>query len=133
MTETTTPAQDLAAVEQYLKFWNASTSGQRQRLAAETFSEDVAYHVPLGVMHGQKELIGFLGRFAQQLPTYAFVARSQPERHHDRARLQWELMVGNDSFATGTDVLEIDENGRIASVTGFLDRAPEGFDPHATT
>jgi hypothetical protein len=130
MTETATPAPDTTIVEQYLRFWNAPASGQ-QRLAAEIFTQDVAYHVPLGVMRGQEQLIGFREQFAREQPDYAFVARSRPERHHDRARLQWELWVGNTSFATGTDVLEIDEHGRIASVTGFLDRAPEDFAPHA--
>ncbi|MFF4114362.1 hypothetical protein ACFY0P_12930 [Streptomyces sp. NPDC001714] len=35
------------------------------------------------------------------------------------------------SLATGTDVLRLDTDGRISSVTVFLDRAPEGFDPAA--
>jgi len=28
-------------------------------------------------------------------------------------------------------VLTLDGQGRIATITTFLDRAPEGFDPHA--
>lgn len=133
MSETTTTptSPDLTVVEQYVAFWNARTPGQQQRLATEVFTDEVTYHVPLGIMRGPEQLIGFLEQFAQHQPDYSFRARNQPERHHDRARLQWELLVGEESFATGTDVLELDENGRIASISGFLDRAPEGFDPHA--
>jgi hypothetical protein len=61
----------------------------------------------------------------------SFRSRQEPEFHHDRARLKWEIMVGDTSFAEGTDVLAFDADGRIDSVTAFLDRAPEGFDPHA--
>jgi hypothetical protein len=35
--------------------------------------------------------------------------------------------VDGKSFATGTDVLELDDQGRIAAISSFLDRAPEGF------
>ena len=48
-----------------------------------------------------------------------------------QATVGMELVVGGESFATGTDVLELDDTGRIVSITGFLDRAPAGFDPDA--
>ncbi|MFH8381496.1 hypothetical protein ACH4E7_11205 [Kitasatospora sp. NPDC018058] len=35
------------------------------------------------------------------------------------------------SFAAGTDVVQLDEDGRITAVTVFVDRAPEGFDAAA--
>ena len=41
---------------------------------------------------------------------------------------QGEIVVGGTRFAAGTDVLVLDETGRIASVTGFVDQFPEGFD-----
>jgi len=121
-----------AAVERYIRFWNAETPGDQRRLAAETYAEGVSYCTPVGVMHGSEELIGFRDQFAQHSPGYSFRARTAPEAHHDRARLQWELVVDGTTFATGTDVLELDDGGRIVSVTGFLDRPPAGFDPDAT-
>jgi hypothetical protein len=133
MTASTTapePARALSTVERYVEFWNATDADDQQRLAAATFADGVGYRTPLGVMQGAGELIGFRNQFAQQSPGYELRARTQPEAHHDRARLQWELLVGGESFATGTDVLEIDEAGRIVTITTFMDRAPEGFDPH---
>jgi hypothetical protein len=131
MTDTVPTAAALGAVDRYVAFWNAGTPAEQSRLAAETFADDVRCHVPIGVMRGAEELIGFRDRFAQHAPDYAFRPRSEPEAHHDRARLQWEIVTGAGTFATGTDVLEVDASGRIAAVTGFLDRAPEGFDPDA--
>ncbi|MFD8706791.1 hypothetical protein ACFV1W_30020 [Kitasatospora sp. NPDC059648] len=60
--------------------------------------------------------------------------RRAPEVHHQRARVEWELLTGeagDTSFATGTDIVQLDEDGRISAVTVFLDRAPEGFDAAA--
>lgn len=125
----TTPG--LSAVERYVDFWNARAGEEQQRLAAEAFTDGVSYRAPIGVLRGPEELIDFRNQFAERTPDYSFQPRKAPEAHHDRARLQWELTVGGRSFATGTDVLEVDESGRIVSVTGFVDRAPEGFDPHA--
>jgi hypothetical protein len=113
---------DLEAVEQYVAFWNATADGH--------FAEQVAYRAPIGVLRGVHELAGFRDQFAEHQPGYVFRPRTDPQTHHGRARLQWELTVDGTSFATGTDFLEIDEQGRIAAVAGFLDRAPEGFEHH---
>jgi SnoaL-like domain len=116
-----------STIEQYLAFWNAGSSDEQQRLAAATLAEQVSYHAPVRVMHGTDELIAFRNQFAEHVPGYVFRARSEPEEHHDRARLQWELVVHGESFATGTDVMEFDDRGRVRAVVSFLDRAPEGF------
>ncbi len=124
--DTRTPA----VVDRYVRFWNAATADERARLAAETFADDVGYRVPLGIMHGAEQLIGFRDDFARRFPDYVFRDRAEPDAHHDRIRVPWELSTGGETFATGTDVLELGPDGRIAAITGFLDRAPAGFRPH---
>lgn len=130
MTEQNSPVAappSLAAVDHYVEFWNAETAYEQQRSAARAFSTGVSYHAPVGVLRGPNELIDFRDRFAQHSPDYVFRPRTEPVGHHDRARVQWELVVDGKTFATGTDVLELDQDGRIGSITAFLDRAPEGF------
>jgi hypothetical protein len=127
MTESST----MAAVDRYVAFWNAGTGEEQQHAATAAFADGVGYHVPLGVMRGAEELIDFRNELAARMPDYRFQPRTEPDTHHDRARLQWGLVVAGESFAAGTDVLEIDETGRIVSITGFVDRAPAGFDPDA--
>ena len=121
------PIPALVAIEQYVAFWNAATAEEQQRLAAGTFSDNVSYHAVAGVLRGAGELIGFRNQFAQHSPGYVFRPREEPQAHHGRARLQWELVVAGKSFAAGSDTLEFDDRGRIAVITTFLDRAPEGF------
>lgn len=121
------PSRGPDAVEQYVAFWNATNADEQQRPAATPFSDQLSYYAPVGVLRGIDELIGFRNQFAQHSPDYVFRPRTQPQAHHGRARLQWELVVAGESFATGTDVLELDDDGRIVAITTFLDRAPEGF------
>lgn len=126
----TTADSPADTIARYLRFWNAPCDEQEQ-LGAGVFTDDVAYVAPIGVRTGVAELVSFAKQFRDGAGAYELVTRTGPEIHHDRARLGWELVVGGTSLAEGTDVLVLDASGRVASITTFLDRAPEGFDPHA--
>ncbi len=119
-------------VERYVRFWNTAEPGEQRRLAAETFTDDVRYHAVVGVRTGPQALIDFHDQFTGHQGAALFRRREQPQIHHDRARLAWEIELdGGRPFAAGTDLLVFEPDGRISSVSTFLDRAPEGFDPHA--
>ncbi|WP_225848963.1 nuclear transport factor 2 family protein [Streptomyces sp. HPF1205] len=142
MTDTTAqPATGEAAaaghaeqLDRYISFWNADTETEQHRLAAAVFADDVEYRALIGVLTGPQALIDFRNRFTGHMGDVALRLREQPQVHHDRARLRWEILIDNGvgdstSFATGTDVIQLDEDGRIGSITVFLDRAPDGFTP----
>ncbi|GAA2202092.1 MULTISPECIES: isomerase [Streptomyces] len=117
-------------VDAYLLFWNADTAEERDRAAETAFADGVAYRAPIGLLDGTEALTDFRERFVGHMDRAAFRLRGRPQTHHARARLAWEIVTGDgDSFAEGTDILDLGEDGRIRSVTVFLDRAPEGFDP----
>lgn len=134
MTETTatTTAQHRATVDDYVRFWNAATPQEQRRLSAAAFTDDVRYHALIGVLSGPAALIGFREEFARHMGTVVFRPRQEPQIHHGRARLMWEIEAGGKNpFATGTDVLVFAPDGRVGSVSAFIDQAPEGFDPDA--
>ncbi|MFD7975374.1 nuclear transport factor 2 family protein [Streptomyces sp. NPDC059071] len=132
MTEVTVPHTCAQPVEEYVRFWNAGTEEERHRAAAAAFAEDVEYRAPIGLLSGTQALGDFRERFAGHLGAVEFRLRERPQTHHGRARIAWEILTGDGaSFAMGTDILQFDTTGRISSVTVFLDRAPEGFDPEA--
>jgi hypothetical protein len=84
----------------------------------------------MAFMSGPGQVIGFRNQFAQHAADYSFRPRTVPETH-TTAPGWMAVITGRGDFATGTDVLELDDAGRITSITGFLDQATEGFDPHA--
>ncbi|WP_181807473.1 nuclear transport factor 2 family protein [Streptomyces shenzhenensis] len=121
-------------LDQYVRFWNTGTEHEQRACAQAAFADGVEYRAQIGILSGTQALIDFRNQFAAHMGTVALRLREEPQVHHDRARLRWEILTGADaetSFATGTDVLHLDADGRISSVTVFLDRAPEGFDPEA--
>jgi hypothetical protein len=130
VTVTTRPTPT-EAVERYLQFWNAETPHEQRRIAADVFTDDIEYHAVPGVLSGTDALIDFRTRFTDHMGPVTYRARTSPDHHHDRTRLRWEIVLADGtSFATGTDVMNLAPDGRITSVTAFLDRAPEGFDHH---
>jgi hypothetical protein len=134
MTRTTasTTARHHQTIDRYLRFWNTSTPDDRHRLASEAFTEEIRTYAPIGILDGRQALIDFREQFVRHMGTVDFRARREPEIHHGRARLMWQLHTsGEEPFATGTDILIFGPDGRIGTVTTFLDKAPEGFDPHA--
>ncbi|HEX6446592.1 MAG TPA: nuclear transport factor 2 family protein [Streptosporangiales bacterium] len=132
MTETTALTSHEATVDRYLRFWNAATPDEQRRLAAETLAEDIEYRAPIGLLEGTQALIDFRDQVTGHLGSLSFHRRGDVQVHHDRARLPWRIEArGEETFAAGIDVLTFGPDGRIRSVVAFLDKAPEGFDPHA--
>lgn len=122
----------MTTTDRYVAFWNAPTPEAMRALGAEVFTGDLMYHAPVGVLTGAEALVGFATEFRQHMGAAVFTARSEPEEHHDRIRLRWEIVLPDGtSFAEGTDVISVEEDGRVRDVVSFLDRAPAGFDPDA--
>ncbi|MFD7074910.1 isomerase [Nocardioides sp. NPDC059952] len=130
MTTETTPRSPAATAEAYVSFWNLAADEQRT-LGATLFASDVARSTPIGESTGLEALIDFTRQFTEGVGAYTFVARAEPDSHHGHVRVRWEILKEEGSFAEGTDVLGLDRSGRIAAITAFIDRAPEGFDPDA--
>ncbi|MFE6647576.1 isomerase [Nocardioides sp. NPDC057772] len=130
MTTENTPRSPAATAEAYVSFWNLSAEEQRT-LGTTLFAADVARSTPIGESTGLEALIDFTGQFTEGVGAYTFVARAEPDSHHRHVRVRWEIRKDEGSFAEGTDVLGLDRSGRIATITAFIDRAPDGFDPDA--
>ncbi|WP_230207622.1 nuclear transport factor 2 family protein [Microlunatus sp. Gsoil 973] len=117
-------------LQHYIEFWNAETPELQRSVAGSIFHEPLEYHAPVGVLTGAESLIEFRTQFIDHMGSASLVVRRTPETHHDRARLLWEIqLAGGESFASGTDVIAFTTDGRICSISSFLDRAPEHF-PH---
>jgi hypothetical protein len=116
MTETT------AIAHQYIAAWNERDPGARRELVTATFAADADYVDPLMQGHGVDEIHAMIGAAQQQFPGHTFALHAGPDDHNDRLRFSWRLSsAGGDPVAGGTDFAVLAADGRIQSITGFLD------------
>lgn len=110
---------------QYLDVWNETDAGRRAALIAQTFTEDATYVDPMMQADGADALGTMIGGAQSHFAGHRFVVRGTPEGHNNRVRFSWSLAAdGAAPVAYGTDIAVVAADGRIQSVTGFLDTVP---------
>ncbi|MEU2968150.1 nuclear transport factor 2 family protein [Streptomyces ardesiacus] len=115
------------AVARYLEAWNAAPDAVAKAVAA-AWTEDGRYTDPLADVRGHEQIAAVVAAVHEQFPGFSFRLSGAVDGHHDTARFSWELVSGTDGAApvAGFDVITLDDEGRIRSVFGFLDRVPAG-------
>ncbi|KND37360.1 nuclear transport factor 2 family protein [Streptomyces acidiscabies] len=116
------------AVTRYFEAWNARDPEARAKAVAAAWTETGSYTDPLADVSGHAGITAVIAAAHEQFPGFAFRPTGTVDGHHDTARFSWELVNEADSSApvAGSDVVTLDEDGRIVSVLGFLDRVPDG-------
>jgi hypothetical protein len=114
-------------VERYLDIWNEPDADARRAAVADVYADAAQYVDPLVDVTGHDQISELIGAVQQQVPGHVFrLGDAGVDAHHNVARFSWELVPagGGESLAIGFDVAVIEEDGRISSVLGFLDKAP---------
>ena len=112
-------------IDRYLAGWNATDAGERWRLLQQHWSDDCRYVDPLVDVQGRAALDATIAAVHEQFPGFVFTPAGAVDAHHDVARFTWGLgPAGGDPVVIGFDVVTTDSDGRIRTVTGFLDRVP---------
>ena len=114
-------------VEQYLDTWNETDPHARGSAVASIWAEGARYVDPLADVAGRDEISALIGAVQEQVPGHVFrLGDNAVDAHHNVVRFSWELVPasGGEPLAIGFDVAVTDEDGRIGSVLGFLDKAP---------
>lgn len=112
-------------VDRYLTVWNETDATARRAAIEEVFADGVRYVDPLAAIEGRAALDGLIGAVQQQFPGLVFTPGGPVDAHHGQARFTWHLGApGAEPAVIGFDVAEIDADGRIATVLGFLDKVP---------
>jgi hypothetical protein len=112
-----------ALIDNYIAVWNEGDPERRRALIAQTWTDDASYVDPLMTGAGPDGIDEMIATAQQQFPGHRFELAGAPEAHHDRVRFTWHLKpaAGGDSIAIGTDFGIVAEDGRLRSVTGFLE------------
>ncbi|WP_354698364.1 hypothetical protein DSM112329_04038 [Paraconexibacter sp. AEG42_29] len=109
-------------VDDYLAAWNETDAAARRALVERVFTADAEYVDPHASGAGTDGIDALIAGVQQQFPDFRFTLAVAPESHNDRLRFSWHLgPAGGDPIALGLDVVTLAGDGRMQSVTGFLD------------
>lgn len=108
----------------YIAAWNATDATDRATRIAAAFTETVSYRDPLMAGEGHDGIAALIAGVQDRFTGYRFTLRGEPDGFADTIRFSWGLGPdGAEPLVEGTDICEIDD-GRLARVTGFLDKVP---------
>ena len=111
-------------VQTYIAMWNESDPERRRDLVAQTVTDDAEYVDPVMECAGVDGIAGMIGAAQAQFPGHHFTLIAGPEAHHDRLRFTWSLAAdGAAPVAIGVDFARLADDGRMRSITGFLEPA----------
>lgn len=118
-----TDYQDIA--QRYIDAWNQTDAAARRAAVDQLYTEDARYVDPLAVAEGREAIASMIGVAQEQFPGFVFTLAGPVDGHHNQARFGWELgPAGAPAPIVGFDVAVTDDDGRIRTVLGFLDKVP---------
>ncbi|QUQ68115.1 nuclear transport factor 2 family protein [Kutzneria sp. CA-103260] len=115
-----------AVVRRYVEIWNQPDGALRAKAAAELLTADCRFVDPIADVTGPDALAAVVGGVHERFPGHRLQQLGEVDAHHDVLRFTWELVPdgGGESLVIGTDVLALTEDGRVAGIDGFFDKAP---------
>jgi limonene-1,2-epoxide hydrolase len=111
-----------AIADAYIATWNETDAQARRALIARSWTADATYVDPLASVTGHDGVDALIAGVQERFPGFRFALLGKADGHGEHVRFSWGL--GPDGAADapikGTDVVRV-EDGRLKSVTGFLD------------
>jgi len=109
-------------IGRYIDAWNETNPERRRSLIARTFAEAASYVDPMMEGRGHAEIDAMIGGVQERFPGLRFRQAGTVDSHHASVRFSWELAPeAGEPIAKGTDFAALAEDGRLQTVTGFLD------------
>ncbi len=116
-----------ALIDRYIAVWNATDPEDRRDLIAGAWTESASYLDPLMSGDGHDGIDAMIQGVQQRFPGHQFRRTSEVDAHNDRVHFAWELGAdGQPALAKGVDFGVVAPDGRLASITGFLDFVAQG-------
>jgi hypothetical protein len=110
----------------YIELWNERAAERRREMLTRDWTSDARYVDPLMSGDGRDGVDALIAGVQQRFPEFRFRLIGEPNGFGDVVRFSWGLGTdGVDSPIKGTDFAVLSE-GRIRSITGFLDQVPQG-------
>ena len=110
----------------YIDLWNERTPDRRREILRQYWASDARYVDPVMSGDGHDGVDALIAGVQQRFPDFKFRLIGEPNGYGDHVRFSWGLGPDDaDSPIKGTDFAEL-RDGRIRSITGFLDQVPAG-------
>jgi len=110
----------------YIELWNEKVPSRRREMLSQDWTSDARYVDPLMSGDGADGVDALISGVQQRFPDFKFKLIGEPNGFGDHLRFSWGLGPdGADSPIRGTDFAVL-KDGRIQSITGFLDQVPPG-------
>ena len=117
---TSDPSTD--PITAYGAAWLEPDESRRRLLLETAWAPDAVYCDPLTQLAGRDALSAHIAATQAQLAGGSIAVVSEPVRHHDSAFFRWSMAdAAGSPLLTGWDVVQLDDAGRIARLTGFFD------------
>ncbi|MGQ0686736.1 nuclear transport factor 2 family protein [Bradyrhizobium sp.] len=111
----------------YIELWNERAPNRRREMLAANWTNDARYVDPLMSGDGHDGVEALISGVQQKFPDFKFTLIGEPNGFGQHIRFSWGLgPEGADSPIKGTDFAVLSQDGRIKSITGFLDQVPQG-------
>ncbi|BDI28925.1 hypothetical protein CCAX7_009760 [Capsulimonas corticalis] len=111
-------------IDNYIAIWNETDDERRLALIAQTWTEDASYLDPMVSGEGQGGIDAMTQAVQTQFTGLKFRRTGDVDTHHDRVRFTWELGPENGAALAGGVDFGVIAEGRLKTITGFLDFAP---------
>ena len=123
---TTTETTDLATlVDTHLAAYCDPDAARRAEAVAAVWAEDGQLLDPPFDGTGREEIAAMTDVVLTHYAGHRFERTTQVDQHHGVARYGWALVAPDGTPAvTGTDVVELAADGRIARIVGFFGDLP---------
>jgi hypothetical protein len=112
----------------YIELWNERAQSRRREMLAANWTTDARYVDPLMSGDGHDGVDALISGVQQKFPDFKFTLIGEPNGFGEHVRFSWGLGPDGaaDSPIKGTDFAVLSKDGRIRSITGFLDQVPQG-------
>lgn len=107
-------------VEDYFAMWNETDTAQRRAIIADGWADVPRYKDPMVAADSREALLVMVDGVQAQFPGHRFSLTSAVDAYEDRARWNWQLAGPQGVVAEGVDYAELDAQGRLLRVTGFI-------------
>jgi hypothetical protein len=118
-------------VVSYIASWNEADPKRRRELVAKTWTAGGSYVDAHRRGEGHESIDGMIAKAQEQFPGYRIRLVSKIETHNGRLRFSWAA-GGTDQaplYLAGTDFVQLSNDGRFQTVTGFVDASPAPVTP----